>query len=335
MKYINRLQEILETVPDITHLAIDFFTCAYYDKSDFFQDISTVMQEKYKNKVDESRRLFAMGGRLSINDFQYYVQTKRIIDGFPMGISDTVVKALEEKNVILEMNRSFTETEETLYVPNIPYAKFLRDNKLLENLIFGNNFIIEKYKSSIALIEIVDQKNDISVGSGFLISHKIASFVVTNKHVVENSKQIKVYLNGQIKKHVAVIESKNSDIAFIQLIDNTSTNCFFLNPNITVLADIITMGYPSIPMTKDAYQVYHKGEINSFVQDYGGNDLFLISAKTSSGNSGSPVIDNHGSVLGMITMELFEEKALLEKGKLPYYAAIPSSLIISELELVI
>ena len=82
--------------------------------------------------------------------------------------------------------------------------------------------------------------------------------------------------------------------------------------------------YPTIPTTKFAYQVYHKGEVNSFVEDYWDNNLFLISAKTSSGNSGSPIIDNSGMVVGVITEELFEKDKFYEKGKLPYYAGIPT-----------
>jgi hypothetical protein len=77
-------------------------------------------------------------------------------------------------------------------------------------------------------------------------------------------------------------------------------------------------------MTKYSYQVYHKGEVNSFVEDYKSNKLFLFSAKTSSGNSGSPVIDKTGMVLGIVTEELFEKDKFYEKGKLPYYAAIPA-----------
>lgn len=81
-------------------------------------------------------------------------------------------------------------------------------------------------------------------------------------------------------------------------------------------------------MTKHSYQVYHKGELNSFVEDYRENQLFLFSAKTSSGNSGSPIIDKYGMVIGIVTEELFEQELFYEKGKLPYYAGIPTEEII-------
>lgn len=336
MKNYSRLFDSLRTEPKLTYLAIDFFTCRYYQNSTLFKDILEVFEEKYNKPIDSHNLFWVRGGRLSIDDFQYYVQTRKILgDRFPMGISEAVVEALLKEFVIIKMNPSFTQTNNILYFPNVEYVDKLRDNNLLDNLIFGYNYIIEKYKSSVALIEIYYKIGDVSVGTGFLISYEETEIVVTNKHVVEDASKIIVWLNGQVINHNNIIKSENSDIAFILIADDIDSHSFFLNKEMDVLREIITIGYPSIPMTRDAYQVCHKGEVNSFVQDYNGDELFLISAKTTSGNSGSPVIDKHGSVIGMITKELFEEEALLKKGKLPYYASIPSSKIQSELKLLV
>jgi hypothetical protein len=334
MKDYNRLNQSFISEPKLTNLAIDFFTCSFYQKSDLFRDILKIFEEKYIEPKYSQKLFWIKSGRFSLDDFQYYVQKKKILGTrFPVGISNSVVETLLKQFVIIEMDRSFTGTTNILYFPNIEYVNILRENDLLQNLLFGYNYIVENYKSSIALIEIIDKSGDISLGTGFLISYKNLSIVITNKHVVEGANEIKTHLNGIAVKHNSIFKSIGADIAFIELMNCYNSPSFFLNPDLEVLKEIITMGYPSIPMTNDAYQVYHKGEINSFVQDYMGNDLFLFSSKTTSGNSGSPVIDIHGSVVGMVTKELFEEKALIEKGKLPYYAAIPSSKIISELEL--
>lgn len=81
-------------------------------------------------------------------------------------------------------------------------------------------------------------------------------------------------------------------------------------------------------MTKYAYQVYHKGEINSHIEDYFGNKLFLFSAKTSPGNSGGPIIERSGMVIGIVTEMLFEQEEFFQKGILPYSAGIPATKII-------
>lgn len=94
------------------------------------------------------------------------------------------------------------------------------------------------------------------------------------------------------------------------------------------LSDIITIGYPAIPMTREAYQVYHKGEVNGHVKDYFGHETFLFSAKTSPGNSGSPIVDSNGMVCGIVTQEYFEKEKFKENGQLPYYSAYSANLII-------
>jgi len=101
-----------------------------------------------------------------------------------------------------------------------------------------------------------------------------------------------------------------------------------LEKEFRILDNIITMGYPIVPMTRDGYLLCHGGEINSVVHNYSGQEYFLFSAKTSSGNSGSPVIDKFGNVVGIVTEELFERDQFYKKGKLPYYGAIPSSYIL-------
>ena len=75
----------------------------------------------------------------------------------------------------------------------------------------------------------------------------------------------------------------------------------------------------------------HKGEINAYGHDLMGNCLLLITAKTSSGNSGSPIIDKYGMVMGIIAQDLFEQDQFVNKGKLPYYAGIPTTEIINSL----
>jgi len=329
LKDNSRLTYNLRKEAVLTNLAIEFYTCSCNKDNEFLNDIKKVLMSKCKPE-DGYGQMWINRGAFTIDDFQYYCQYM-MKGSFPLGVSDVVVEGLLKENVIIQFNPSITKTNKVHYSPDFEFAKSLKENGLLKNLLFGYNYIINKYKTSVILIE-VDKKGLVSVGTGFLITHEKLQFVVTNKHVVEDSTKVTVYLNNEIIKYKDIILSKNSDIGFIELSNNSKSPSFYLNAEMDVLREIITIGYPSIPMTNDAYQVYHKGEINSFVQDYNGNDLFLISAKTSSGNSGSPVIDKYGSVVGMVTEELFEKDSFFKKGKLPYYASIPSSKIISELE---
>jgi hypothetical protein len=141
---------------------------------------------------------------------------------------------------------------------------------------------------------------------------------------------IKQHLSNYLTKSEAEIpyhgveqfqEEDGTDMAII-IVDNHNVPDFNLGPVIGLLEEIITIGYPSIPNSREAYQVVHRGEINAYVQDYSGQDLLVISARTSPGHSGSPVLDNMGRVVGMVARELFEKDAFINKGITPYFACI-------------
>lgn len=121
------------------------------------------------------------------------------------------------------------------------------------------------------------------------------------------------------------------DMALIKLVNAPNVPDFQLESSISLLEDIITIGYPAVPMSREAYQVVHRGEVNAHVTDTWGQDLLIISARTAPGNSGSPVIDDTGRVVGMVARELFEKTAFQEKGIIPYSACIPSATIYAAL----
>lgn len=324
--------EILESHPELTQLAIDFYTCPFNNEG-LFKDIKEVFDTIYSKPKDSHKKFWIMGGRFSINDFVTYGQVKKIVEGgFPLGIAETIVEGLLNASILLKLSPVMNHDGIERFHADFEYVKFLKNHGLVENLLYGFNYIIEKYRSSVFIIEITDKLGDKFIGTGFLISKNNKSILVTNKHVIENTQNVEVIFNDTHFLFSDILKSKISDIAFIVLKEKIEASAFYLNPDIELLSNIITIGYPSIPLTKKAYQVFHKGEVNSYVEDYCNNELFLISAKTSSGNSGSPVIDKYGSVVGIITEELFEKESFYKKGKLPYYAAIPSSKIISELD---
>ena len=154
--------------------------------------------------------------------------------------------------------------------------------------------------------------------------------IITNEHVVSNPKKLRLLdVNEKEYEFELLWSDSEKDVAFLELkIPYPKDNILFFENKISILSEIITIGYPYIPRTIAPYQVLHKGEVNSFVQDYKRNNLFLISAKTSSGNSGSPVLDKNGRVIGMLVEELFEEESWKTQGKPPYFAVIPSSEIL-------
>lgn len=319
---------------DIVREIIDFYYLEYSDKNKF---------EELKKFCKENLQRLNLGGYeeslidlgyFSSFDFMSFRSSQGITTGIPMNIFGTTVKLLADNNIIAPFEFNLSIHQRYKWFSGIGH--FLHQHDLIVNVLFGFPFIAERYKNAVVLIENTSHDGDKHAGTGFYCKDFTGinndEFVITNKHVVEGSKQVKLFDNkGDEIEYKKIVESADEDLAIIYLKQPLKAEPLIIDVAFDeMLQEIITIGYPGIPTTKAAYQTFHKGEINSLVEQYSSNqELILFSAKTSSGNSGSPVINKYGVVIGMVTEELFDKDAIINKGKLPYYAAIPSKKIAS------
>jgi serine protease Do len=148
-------------------------------------------------------------------------------------------------------------------------------------------------------------------GSGFLISE--SGLVITNYHVVEGASQIEiVFPERQITKTASIrIKDINNDIAILHIEDlsfpeiaNHGIPFTFATVNsIKVGQEVFTLGFPfgDIMGTRSRLSI---GHINS---EYGLQDdprLFQISNPLQPGNSGGPLYNNKGELVGIVVSGL-------------------------------
>ena len=317
---------------EIIKIVISYFMFEISDEEKF-EEIKAIALTNPLN--DQNAKFFLELGYFSAFDFSFYISKK---SESPRNFSHETIQlfldAMVEEKILNIL--PYRKNGEQRYRASGSYAEFFNKRDLILNIICGWRFIIEKYSNSVVKIEHKDKNGDFSIGTGFYYAAGNETFskylIITNKHVLENAEEIKVFLNDDTEiTYSEIVIDPTKDLGFIILSKPLEFPILDFNPSLEILSEILTIGYPSIPMTKHSYQIYHKGELNSFVEDYEGNKLFLFSAKTSSGNSGSPIIDRHGLVLGIVTEELFEKDQFYQKGKLPYYAGIPTEEIIKSL----
>ena len=306
---------------DVVEKVIDYFA-AKYTKPEEWEKIKKDAIENAKKFNSPNGEQFVSYGFLSPGDCTFYLSK----NGFNNRIReiDETIKALLDKLIIYPIDKMLTArlTDER-YQFNGYFSTNLYQKNLILNIIIGFEYIIKTYSKSVFKIEPTFSNGSISIGTGFLVKENNEFYIVTNKHVVQNATKLKVLDVNDNEVHFNSLHvNQEKDVAIFRLKSKPNSVPFLLNEEINILDEIITIGYPSVPMTRFAYQLCHKGEINSIVQDYLNNDLIVFSAKTSSGNSGSPVIDKTGRVIGIVTQELFEEEDFYKKGKLPYYAAL-------------
>lgn len=328
---MNAINLIIKQHPDILKSVCDFFMARAIDPTRY-KDIIDFLSNLDFHKTIPNHQLKLQLGYFTLQDYIFYAVDKKIVSSVPVTVVELILTSMLEKVILLKPPISLFHNNEVLYTPNDEYIRKLKQYDLLYNVLFGFEYIAEKYLPYVFKI-IVSKDGKPSIGTGFLITRRDSQqIIITNKHVIDGVDKIEIEGHlDTIHEYTECIADEENDLAFLCLKESISCQGFVFNEEIRLLSEILTIGYPPIPLTRAAYPVFHLGEINSSVEDYQYKALFLFSAKTNPGNSGSPIIDSMGMVVGIVTQQLEEQEGYI-KGKLPYYAGIPSSEIIKFLE---
>jgi len=148
-------------------------------------------------------------------------------------------------------------------------------------------------------------------GTGFLLSND--GFIATNYHVVLNSNDITVTFPNSLKEYKATVQIKdtNSDIAVLKL-ENFDYNeisledipySYIKSKDIKVGESIIAIGYPFGTMLDDQLKVTD-GIISSKTGIEGDARLLQITAPIQPGNSGGPLFNDDGNIIGIVSSTL-------------------------------
>jgi len=156
--------------------------------------------------------------------------------------------------------------------------------------------------------EITNVKNSISIekrnnivyksgGTGFIIDGK--GYLVTNFHVIENANNIAVQNNkGEFIAKV-VYTDKTRDIAILKIDDENfkpypSVPYAISKTSAKLSEPIFTLGYPKNEV------VYGQGYLSSLTGFNGDTLSCQIEIAANHGNSGSPILNKNGEVVGIL-----------------------------------
>ena len=143
-------------------------------------------------------------------------------------------------------------------------------------------------------------------GSGIIISK--SGYIVTNHHVIENSKDIEVefILNEEVQKFNAEIVQvdKTNDLAIIKIFDMNFDGLDELSYNFkTRSSDVGTkvyaFGYPMALSIMGKEIKVTDGMISSKTGFDGDITTYQITAPIQGGNSGGPLFDEKGNLIGI------------------------------------
>lgn len=161
----------------------------------------------------------------------------------------------------------------------------------------------------------VREERGYSTGTGFFVSRD--GHLITNYHVIEDSSSISVVLSDGREALATVIASDaDNDVALLDT-DLPSTPLPLVNTGEPVRGEeVLTLGYPLITI-QGQEQRANFGRVNALT-GVGGDPRFLqIDVPIQPGNSGGPLLNTSGQVVGVITATLNQLLTLRESGALP------------------
>jgi S1-C subfamily serine protease len=168
------------------------------------------------------------------------------------------------------------------------------------------------------------ESESFSSGTGFLVN--VEGYCVTNYHVVNDAKRIEVYSPKFDKKFMAKVFSKDisNDLVILKIDDSTYTKNLFNNIDFNILEqdeikigqEVITLGFPLTDYLGSTARLSN-GLINSKFGLQEDPRTYQISNPLQPGNSGGPLFNLKGELVGIVVPSLNAAYFLYNTGTVP------------------
>lgn len=171
--------------------------------------------------------------------------------------------------------------------------------------------IISTIKPSIALVIALDlNKQVLGTGSGFIF--KKNGMLVTCNHVIKGAASLLLQFpdsQGYVDCRV-VLRDEEHDLALLKFEDDSRQPLDLGKPDEVIEGtQVIFSGYP----LSSSDLTTHQGMISAIIRDATGITTYVIDGTVNSGNSGCPLLDGEGKVIGIVNAKRRVRNDLLEK----------------------
>lgn len=207
--------------------------------------------------------------------------------------------------------------------------------------------LFEKYAAAVVYICVELPNGDQSIGTAFHVGN---GTFVTARHVVEGNNILEiantirrevsdqsgnVIIQGIEDRFTTIFPSKGEvtqgpffhpddsvDIAALvvegldcPIIPLGSHLDDWINDEAFSLAQVLVMGYPSIPFSREPTLIASRAEVNAIIDKYtGGHPHFIVSSIARGGFSGGPCLIEWDFALGIVTESLVDGDSSIESG---------------------
>lgn len=235
------------------------------------------------------------GENLVFNTLDQGIISCSMADSFEGDRIALTIKALKPGNDIITV--SSNKTNDKLYISVSVSEKPAQKQELTAEQIY------EKCGQSTVEIHAYSE-NEETIGSGFYVD---TNMIVTNYHVIEGSDKITVttYDKETVNVDTIVGFDKDLDLAILA-ISKQGLPLTISHDKVAVGQDVYAIGSP-FGLTG----TMSRGMVTAVSRDLGDNvDYIQTDASISEGNSGGPLINKYGEVIGVNTLYIIDGQNL-------------------------
>ena len=151
-------------------------------------------------------------------------------------------------------------------------------------------------------------------GTGFAVSSR--GHVITNNHVINGCQNVKIHHKGRAIPATVITYDPNNDLALLKGDFRPSTVFSLSNQKPELLQDVYVAAYPFGRKISTSVKVT-KGIISSLTGIGNNFSNIQIDAALQPGNSGGPILNEKGNVIGVAVAKLDLKKILKNFGVIP------------------
>lgn len=151
-------------------------------------------------------------------------------------------------------------------------------------------------------------------GTGFYVSDD--GHIITNYHVINGCSEVKVHAEGKSTTATILAKDSSNDLALLKVSNKPPHVFAFSNANPYPLQNIIVAGYPFGDAVSSSLK-FTTGVISSLAGIGNNYSQMQIDAAIQPGNSGGPIIDEFGNIVGVAVAKLDVDKVYEDFGVIP------------------
>ena len=171
----------------------------------------------------------------------------------------------------------------------------------------------------------------ISTGSGFVVS--IQGYLITNDHVTQGCESVRVKLGDAWYSAELIASDKQNDLALLKTPPVGTALPFRDSPRVKLGEGVIVMGYPLSGIIASSLNLT-TGAVSALAGLGDDARVLQFTAPVQPGNSGGPLLDQSGNIVGVVASKLSPLWTARVVGTLPENVnfAIKSSIVREFLE---